>query len=299
MSQPMPDTVPGVASHPDRVLELRALLDEAVDIATMYLDSPVWQPALGSEGVREFANGESGTRGPWGDIPVRTAHALSHALLDAAVAHVRALALLYVGTPPPMAPSTVARSTFETAATAWWLMEPGIGARSRVARVTSERLRSAREAAKAISALEGPVNPSDYSETQAQVIVYATDLGLSAAAGDPRIEGEVRPNSTDLITTLFATDSALSRSQAQLVYPVYSGVAHGLLYGIEQFLRPEEIEGEVRLAWKTDPYINDAVVSYTLAAFIAAMERLLTVMGWDRTAWDAWTSTLSAHFASP
>ena len=52
---------------------------------------------------------------------------------------------------------------------------------------------------------------------------------------------------------------------------------------------PEKIEGEGRLAWKTDPYMNDAVVSYTLAAFIAAMERLLTVMGRDRTAWDAWT----------
>ena len=61
----------------------------------------------------------------------------------------------------------------------------------------------------------------------------------------------------------------------------------------------KRLRGKSASAWKTDPYINDAVVSYTLAAFIAAMERLLTVMGWDRTAWDAWTSTLSAHFASP
>ena len=183
------------------------------------------------------------TRGPWGDVPVRTAHALSHALLDAAVAHVRALALLYVEHSTTDGAINGGSLDFETAATAWWLMEPGIGARSRVARVTSERLKETQKPPRRSAALEGPVNPSDYSETQAQVIVYATDLGLSAAAGDPRIEGEVRPNSTDLITTLFATDSALSRSQAQLVYPVYSGVAHGLLYGIEQFLRPERLRG--------------------------------------------------------
>ncbi len=288
-----------MAAETDRVTELGALLEEAIEIAKKYLDAPAWQPAAGSEGAGELANGETGTRGPWGEVPVRTAHALTHALLDAAVAHVRALALLYVGTPPPMAPTTVARSVFETASTAWWLMEPGIGARSRVARVTSERLRSAREAAKAISLLKGPIKQSDYSETEADVIAYAIGLGLQAAAGDPRIDAQVRPNSTDLVTALFVIDSALSRSQAQLVYPVYSGVAHGLLYGIQQFLRPEQIQGEVRLVWKTDPHINDAVVSYTLAAFIAAMERLLVVMAWDRTAWDTWTSTLSAHFTSP
>lgn len=285
-----------MATDAGRVAELRVVLEEAVEVATKYLDAPVWQPVPRSEGAGDLANGETGTGGPWGDGPVRTAHALTHALLDAAVAHIRALALLYVGSPPPMAPTTVARSVFETAGTAWWLMEPGIGARSRVARVTSERLRSAREAAKAISLLQGSVTPSDYSETETQVIMYATGLGLTATAGDPRIDGQVRPNSTDLITTLFTTDSALSRPQAQLVYPVYSGVAHGLLYGIQQFLRPEQVQGEVRLVWKTDPQINDAVVSYTLTTIIAAIERILAVMAWDRRTWDAWTSRLSAHF---
>ena len=221
-----------MASDADRVVELRSLLHGAAVAAAGYLDADVWEPAAGSEGAAEVANGEVGAGDPWGEIPVRTAHAFTHALLDAALGHVSGLTLHYASKPAPMAPTTVARSVFETAGIAWWLMEPGIEARSRVARVTSERLRSAREAAKAIRHLPASVNPLDYSESEADVIAYAAHLGLTAAAGDKRIDGQERPNSTDLITSLFVTDSALDRDQAQTVYPVYSGVAHGLLYGI-------------------------------------------------------------------
>ena len=281
-----------------RVHELRSVLLQCAETAAGYLDAPVWEPAQGSEGAAEVANQESGSAGPWGEVPVRTAHALIHALMDTALTHVRALALLYVDSPPAMAPTTIARSVMESAATAWWIMEPGIGPRCRVARITSERLRSALEAAKAIIHLKVPVNPADYSETENQVRDYATGLGLAAASGDPRIDGQVRPNSTDLISLLFATETELDRSQARMVYPVYSGVAHGLLYGVMQFLRPEQIDGEMRLTWRTDPHITDAVVSYTLAVVIAAMDRVLAVMGWDATNWDAWKSDLSELFTT-
>jgi hypothetical protein len=186
----------------------------------------------------------------------------------------------------------------EAAATAWWIMQPGIGARCRVARVTSERLRSSREAAKAITHLAGTINPGDYSETEDKVRNYTVDLGLQAAAGDPRIDGQVRPNSTDLIACLYETESALDQSQSRLVYPVYSGVAHGLLYGIMQFLRPAEVDGRVILRWQTDPQITDAVVSYTLTVMIAAMDRIFAVMGWDVAKWDTWKSTLYDHFSA-
>lgn len=82
------------------------------------------------------------------------------------------------------------------------------------------------------------------------------------------------------------------------MYPVYSGVAHGLLYGIMQFLRPADVNGEIRLLWQIDPHITDAVVSYTLAVVIAAMDRVLAVMAWDATNWDTWKSTLAEHFAA-
>ncbi len=281
----------------ERARELRSVLLQAAQAAATYLDAPVWEPSPGSQGAAEVANEEVGPSGPWGENPVRTAHALTHALMDSALTHVRALALLYEDIPPAMAPATVARSIMEAGATAWWIMESGIGPRRRVARVTSERLRSAREAAKAIIHLEGPVDPGDYSETQEQVRNYANRLGLEAAEGDPRVERQARPNSTDLISSLFETESPLNRSQARLVYPVYSGVAHGLLYGIMQFLRPTEIAGEVRLTWQADPQITDAMVSYPLTVVIAGLDRVLTVMGWDTTNWDRWKSTLSEHFA--
>lgn len=283
-------------ADPERIRELRSVLIEAANAAAPYLNSPSWEPAAGSEGAAEITTTETGPAGPWGENPVRTTHALTHALMDTVLTHVRGLALLYVGEPPAMSTVTVARSAMESASTAWWIMEPGIGARYRVARVTAERLRSSLEASKAITHLTGPVNPRDYSETEDQVRNYATALGLSAAAGDPRIERQVRPNSTDLITRLFETDSALTRSQARLIYPTYSGVAHALLYGIMQFLRPVETNGKVILQWQTDPQITDAVASYTLAVMIAAMDRTVLVMGWDAANWDAWKSSLSEHF---
>jgi hypothetical protein len=218
--------------------------------------------------------------------------------MDTVLTHVRALALLYVDEPLALATATVARSAMEAAASAWWIMEAGIGVRSRVARVTSERLRSSHEAAKAIAHLAGPINPGDYSETEDKVRDYALALGLQAAAGDPRIDGQVRPSSTDLIARLYETESALDQSQSRLVYPVYSGVAHGLLYGIMQFLRPTEVDGQVILRWVTDPQITDAVVSYTLTVMIAAMDRTIAVMGWDGTKWDAWKATLHDHFSA-
>lgn len=50
--------------------------------------------------------------------------------------------------------------------------------------------------------------------------------------------------------------------------------------------------------WITDPHITDAVTSYTLAVVIAAMDRVLGVMGWDAMTWDTWKSTLAQHFAA-
>jgi hypothetical protein len=286
-----------VATTRERAQELSSVLIQAAEAAASYLDAPVWEPSSGSEASVEVANAESGPCDPWGEDPVRTAHVLTHALMDTVLTHIRALSLLYADVPPPMAPATVARSVMESGATAWWLMEPGIGPRRRVARVTSERLRSAREAGKAIVHLEGSIDPSDYSETEAQVRSYAFGLGLTAAVDDPRIDGQVRPNSTDLIALLFETESALNQRQARLVYPVCSGVAHGLLYGIMQFLRPTEIAGQKRLTWQTDPQIADAVVSYSLAVIIAALDRVIALMGWDAAIWEKWKSTLSEHFA--
>lgn len=279
--------------------ELQSVLLQAAEAAAKYLDAPVWEPSPSSEGAREVANQEAGPAGPWGDVPVRTAHTLTHALMDTVLTHIRALALLYVEPLPAMVQTTVARSVMEAGATAWWILEPGIGPRCRVSRVTSERLRSAREAGKAITNLQGSVSPADYSETEQQVRAYATALGLTVAEGDPRVDGQVRPNSTDLISSLFETETALNRNQARLVYPVYSGVAHGLLYGIMQFLRPEGIGSEVRLTWQTDPHIPDAVASYTLAVLNAAMDRTLAVMGWDAANWDTVKSSLAEHFAAP
>src|SRR5258708_35378277 len=83
-----------VPNDRERARELRSVLLQAAQAAATYLDAPVWEPSPGSQGAAEVANEEVGPSGPWGQDPVRTAHALPPPLIDSAVTRVRALALL-------------------------------------------------------------------------------------------------------------------------------------------------------------------------------------------------------------
>src|SRR5580700_4537939 len=98
------------ADNSTRIHELHLVLMEGASTAAKYLNAPTWEPSPESEGAGEIANNEVGPAEPWGDRPVRTAHALAHALMDTVLTHVTALARLYTDDPPAMATATIARS---------------------------------------------------------------------------------------------------------------------------------------------------------------------------------------------
>jgi hypothetical protein len=72
----------------------------------------------------------------WGEEPVRTAFTVTGMLVAAVLEHAEGV-LLYLVTRPTatLAIDTLTRGALEAAAQAWWLMDPAISGRARVARL--------------------------------------------------------------------------------------------------------------------------------------------------------------------
>lgn len=71
---------------------------------------------------------------PWGQDPPRTAYAAANLMMTSVPDDLAGLRQLLDDNMSLIAPTVVARSAIEIASRAWWLMEPGIGARRRVRR---------------------------------------------------------------------------------------------------------------------------------------------------------------------
>jgi hypothetical protein len=217
-----------VRQDSDPIGGLIELLPQFVSLARGYTPQPIWTPAEGSEGDREVRNREVDANGnPWGPTPPRVAYALMHLYLEALIETLDAAHRLVVPPRLAMGGVTVGRSALEAAATLWWLAEPGVEARVRVARVWSEELRSAREGSRATRDLPASER-SDYVNSEDEVLAFIGRLGMRSSPGDPRVEDQVRPDSTSLIARMFREE--FEQPDAGMMFPVYSGVAHALLW---------------------------------------------------------------------
>ena len=106
--------------------------------------------APGSPYALERANNEMGPAGKWGDEPVHTAMSLASLKLTAAKDHILSL---HKQLEPPhtlYGLAVVARASVEASAKAFWLLDPNISVRVRVARSLGEQLYSAQEASAAL-----------------------------------------------------------------------------------------------------------------------------------------------------
>jgi hypothetical protein len=99
------------------------------------LGRPDGNRSPGSEGAAELANTEIRKGGDaWGEEPPRTAHAAANLAITGILDNLSSLQQLLDDPMPVIGPTVVARSAIEIASGAWWLLEPGIGARCRVCR---------------------------------------------------------------------------------------------------------------------------------------------------------------------
>ena len=116
-------------------LEGRAALEATARFGHRHLGSAKWEPAPGSEAAAEIANTEvRQSGGPWGEDPPRTAYAAAILMMTGVLDNLASIHKLVGVEMSVIGPTVVARSAIEIASGAWWLMEPGIGARRRVCR---------------------------------------------------------------------------------------------------------------------------------------------------------------------
>jgi hypothetical protein len=233
------------------VIEIREFLARTNGDLTRWFSGFEWAPGWGSEAAQEVANSEVRADGSaWGDAPVRTAYAAAGTFIFAAqdllstiMDSVSVMTTAYV-------PSVLARGMMEAGAQAWWLLEPGIGARRRIIRSVLIRVSSARKLGQAVKKADPGAAVTKYGEDRATVRAYATALGLAPYVCNhdrTECEGESLPGYTSRATTF---ESEMKMSAA---YKIYSGAAHAELYSVGQGWREVPATAASGLRWERRP----------------------------------------------
>jgi len=161
------------------VQEMRLFLAGTRDDVMRWLPPPRWEPAWQSEAARECTNSEAGPAGTWGEDTIRTVYAGAALYLDTILRCIQGLADALTPETTPYVVNAVARAAMEAGAQQWWLLEPGIGVRRRVARFWLARASGARYLDDTVQRIDPVASPGTYGETPAMVRAAIDGLGLS------------------------------------------------------------------------------------------------------------------------
>jgi hypothetical protein len=136
-----------------------------------------------------------------------------------------------------------------------------------------------------------PVNELGISEASSDLEAKLTELGVSITWNRdrtiPTLDGITRPSISSQITSL--VHATPYSGDKRMVYNLMSASAHATLYGILRVYTPGEKTpaGESTLDRNLDHRIVESSVGVTLMSFLAALKRVVEVMGWN--AWKVWT----------
>jgi hypothetical protein len=175
-------------------------------------------------------------------------------------------------------PMTMARASIEASAAAYWLLDPGISVRERVARSLGDRLRSADESVKALRLL---IDDWDDEGVVGAIREEAEELGVPVASV---------PTRTQLVGEVMAQHmTSLDRGKG--LYKYMCAIAHGTNYAVLQHLReigPAEDPRSRRVEGHVPIRGIEWSVTSALGAHTSAVDRVLIYCGLDRWAWDGW-----------
>ena len=276
--------------------QLRAALDAALVTTIVFgirkLQDPRWQPAPCSEACAELASEQIRQDGqPWGETVLRTPYALASLLMTGVLDNLGSIRQLIGDPMPAIGPTVIARSAMEIGAAAWWLMEPGIGARRRTCRQLVLSLISARRAAQVAEELRDDEARDEGLAQEGRVLAQIADLAISPPAGSrykPVIEGESFPEATDLTAAMLEPCyPALTGTRS--FYRSYSAVLHGQVYGLMNFMTPAvQDDGRILLSWQLRGSVLYGAVEVALLSFREPFRCISQHMGWGRIEYDLW-----------
>jgi hypothetical protein len=291
-------------------LDGRAALEATVRFGKRHLGSAKWEPQPGSEAAAEIANTEVRKTGaPWGEDPPRTAYAAANLMMIGVLDNLASIRKLIGIEMPVIGPTVVARSAIEIASGAWWLMEPGIGARPRVCRELALSLESARRAGQVAEEVQAHAlargvqvgqEITDALQQEASVLQRIMDLGIAAPSPgfSPKVENEKAESATD--ATAAVLEEVLRKyGPGSSIYRTYSAVTHGTFYGLMNFMEAGiAADGSTLLNWHLPPEMLDSTVQMAIAAFGQTYKRINKLMGWGKLEHDLWEFKLRKIYNS-
>lgn len=175
----------------------------------------------------------------------------------------------------------LARGAVEHAARAFWLLEPDIGPKRRVARHQTQRIASFAELKKL------PRESIDHdlmSEKLAEIYAEANRFGFQKLTrkGRPAALEEEMPGGTSLVRELMKGPDG--DDWGGTIYSYWSATAHGTLYSILGFLESLD-EADVHQLRVSSSDIN-LVLAGTITGYVRLIDRHRAQLGWIDERWE-------------
>jgi hypothetical protein len=280
---------------PEWLRELASTIGGAARVAMSYRETlyPDRKPAQGSPLEQELALAtEAGLDEPetaWGINVIQTA--VNQAVASLAAADDQLIGMQHVLREPltTFGITTLARGVIEASARAWWLLDPSVDVRTRVARSMTSRLETLWYNRRVEEKLDLPRTCTARIE---EILAIAPTKGFNAIAerrnAPPAIE-EALPWAARLYEEILG-----SKELGYGVWADFAAVAHGQAGGIVQRLEVVDrtMDPVPGIQWaRANPLktMGPALGAAMLAHF-QAFGRELALYGWDQRTWKSYVA---------
>jgi len=244
-----------------------------------------WTPPWRSEGEDEIkaTSRLSRTDGsPWGENPLSTVFPVSAMLIDTVIQNVDAFhVLLESRSTSTLALDAQARAALEAAAQAWWLLEPRVGGRTRVARLYVLRRSSASRLQQTAQKMGLPTASGYGTLIQDLDDYYQGELGLvPMLSQNGNWTGCENQKPLDYTKRVKAFMEQIGQDPASGPYAYYCGASHAELWRI-QYSYDEVQRPDGQVVWVPSAPVAtvNAAVSVCVDALTYPVARALALLG--------------------
>jgi hypothetical protein len=268
----------------DDVFRMHAALGRLLD--TMRGRMPgAWTPTWRSDAEDEVKKTSRLLRtdgSPWNESPLSTAFPVAGMLIDTVIQNADAIhVLLESRATSTLALDAQVRAALEAAAQAWWLLEPGIGGRSRVARLYVLRRSSASRLEQTAQKMDLASAAGYGAEVQQLDALYQDQLGLAPTLSSKgNWVGCEKQMAFDYTTRVKAFMEQIGQDPAAGPYAYYCGASHAELWRIQYSYDEVQTPGGQTIFVPRAPLVTvNAAVSVCVDAVTYPVARAFALLG--------------------
>lgn len=244
-----------------------------------------WTPAWRSDAEDEVKATSRLLRtdgGPWGESPLSTVFPIAGMLIDTVIQNADAIhVLLESRATSTLALDAQARAALEAAAQAWWLLEPGVGGRARVARLYVLRRSSACRLEQAAQKMGLPTTVGYGALVQELDDLYQGELGLTPTLSPKgNWTGCESQMAFDYTARVKAFMEQIGQDPAAGPYAYYCGASHAELWRIQHsYDEVQRPDGQTLLVPRAPLATVNAAVSVCVDALTYPVARAFALLG--------------------